>query len=373
MKGDELRRARRGKRVPAGASSGWAVRDGGAGRVCPDREEEPADAPRGKEAGALTPQRLRQDAAGQASAALQSFLLYLEVQKGHSPATLRAYGVDLLQFEEYLREQGVDPEQPESVTRRHIQRFLASRFHAGMAKSSMARKLAAVRTFFRYLLRVHRITIDPSAGVRNPRQEQRHPEMLNVDQVFRLLEPACPQGISAAKAAGHCRDIALAELLYGSGLRISEALSLNVDDVDLRSRTLRVLGKGNKERLCPLSDSSIPALQHWLQERGNLAPAREAALFVGQRGGRLDRRQAQRSIATLCMQAGLPVVVSPHSLRHSFATHLLEAGADLRSVQELLGHSRLSTTQRYTRLTLDHLMRVYDQAHPRSQGETPKG
>ncbi|MDR2669161.1 MAG: tyrosine-type recombinase/integrase, partial [Desulfovibrio sp.] len=158
----------------------------------------------------------------------------------------------------------------------------------------------------------------------------------------------------------------LAEVLYGSGLRVSEALSLNEGRINGTSATMRIPGKGGKERLAPLTDTARAALDVWLEQRPLLADPAERALFVGERGRRLNRREALRILDRLCRQAGLPQTVSPHALRHSFATHLLEAGADLRSVQELMGHSRLSTTQRYTHLNLAHLTAVYDKAHPKS-------
>lgn len=253
------------------------------------------------------------------------------------------------------------------MSRKHIQAFLAWLFRRGEAKSSMARKLAAVRSFFRFLLRSGRVSENVAAQVRNPRQEKHHPRALNVDETFALLDTPKAAPPSEAHAARLlCRDLALAELLYGSGLRISEALSLDLDDAQLRSRVLRVMGKGSRERLSPLSDTSCEALAAWLAERSYLALPEEQALFVGARGARLNRREAVRIIAGLCRRAGLAFTVSPHSLRHSFATHLLAAGADLRSVQELLGHRRLTTTQRYTQVSLEHLIRAYDQAHPRS-------
>ena len=175
--------------------------------------------------------------------------------------------------------------------------------------------------------------------------------------------PASPPATGDALAA---RDHALAELLYGSGLRISEALGLDVKDLRLEEGVARVFGKGARERMSPLSDTSVTALRAWLEQRGTLAPEHEKALFVGARGGRLDRREAMRRIERLCRNAGVEPV-SPHALRHSFATHLLDAGADLRSVQELLGHQRLTTTQRYTRVSLERLMHLYDEAHPRAQ------
>ena len=237
----------------------------------------------------------------------------------------------------------------------------------------MARKLAAARTFFRYQQRMGRTENNVAAQVRNPKQEQRHPRVLNVDQAFAVLDtpdalagtgsPRIPPATGDALAA---RDHALAELLYGSGLRISEALGLDVTDLRLDESVVRVFGKGARERMSPLSDTSVTALRAWLEQRGTLAPEGEKALFVGARGGRLDRREAMRRIERLCRNAGVEPV-SPHALRHSFATHLLDAGADLRSVQELLGHQRLTTTQRYTRVSLERLMHLYDEAHPRAQ------
>jgi integrase/recombinase XerC len=203
--------------------------------------------------------------------------------------------------------------------------------------------------------------------VRNPRQETRHPRVLNVDETFALLDARSPVAENDFTVKRlHLRNLALAELLYGSGLRISEALALAREDYRPKTNILRVTGKGSRERLAPLSDTSVAALSAWCEVRQHFAGPGENALFVGVRGGRLQRREAVRIIAALCRQAGLTFTVSPHSLRHSFATHLLIAGADLRSVQELLGHKRLTTTQRYTQVSLEHLVSVYDRAHPRS-------
>lgn len=310
---------------------------------------------------------------GRAALLIEAFLAWMIVQKGASEATRKAYAVDLAQLAEFLRSQDIDLGQPQTVTRRHIQAFLAWLFRKGEAKSSMARKLAAARSFFRFQMRGGKVTENVAAQVRNPRQEKRHPRALNVDETFALLDSASGPGGKNGPVTGSaeeerilCRDLALAELLYGSGLRISEALSLDVDDVQLSSRVLRVMGKGSKERLAPLSDTSFAGLKSWLEERPLLALPHEPALFVGSRGARLNRREAARIVARLCRRAGLTFTVSPHSLRHSFATHLLEAGADMRSVQELLGHQRLTTTQRYTQVSLESLMQVYDHAHPRS-------
>ncbi|MDR2850963.1 MAG: tyrosine recombinase XerC [Desulfovibrio sp.] len=298
---------------------------------------------------------------------MQDFLSFLVVQKGCSEATEKAYRVDIAQFAAFLREQNVDISQPHTVNRRHIQSFVANLFHRGEAKSTMSRKLAAVRSFFRFLMRNGRLSENVAAQVRNPRQETRHPRILNMDETCALLDASAPVLPDSRAALLHRRDVALAELLYGSGLRISEALGLDQDNVRLKRQALRVLGKGSRERIAPLSDTSVSALAAWLDVREELALLGEQALFVGVRGARLQRREAGRSITRLCRQAGLAVTVSPHSLRHSFATHLLDAGADLRSVQELLGHQRLTTTQRYTQVSMERLIQAYDKAHPRSE------
>ncbi|MDR0338799.1 MAG: tyrosine recombinase XerC [Desulfovibrio sp.] len=305
------------------------------------------------------------------------FLAHLELEKGCSPATVAAYGKDVMQFETLLAGRNAGLAEPAAVTRRHVQSFLAELHRQGVSKTSMGRKLSSLRSFFRFCARMRLIRTLPTEGLGNPKTEKRHPDMLNVDQAFALLDagsgrkPAGPPGPAASPApapALDARDLCLAELLYGSGLRVSEALSLDAWRLSAESEAVRVLGKGGKERLAPLTDTARERLGLWLERRGELAAPGERALFVGVRGRRLNRREAQRVIADLCRRAGLPEAVSPHGLRHSFATHLLQAGADLRSVQELLGHSRLSTTQRYTHLNLAHLLAVYDKAHPKSEG-----
>ncbi|MEG1610537.1 MAG: tyrosine recombinase XerC [Bilophila sp.] len=313
----------------------------------------------------------------------EAFLSWMLIQKGFSEATVAAYRRDLQQFETWLQSEERTLACPGAIEKRHVQQFSAFLHREGKARSSISRKLSALRSLFRHLLRNRKIENNPTQMVRNPKQEIRYPGALNVDQVFALLdgapsEPAPPGAQAApytpppaledAAYAAQLRDLALVELLYGSGLRISEALGLDVLDVEPASGFVRVLGKGGKERLAPLSDTSVQALKNWMRVRPLLGDSGERALFVGNRGKRLDRRQAARILEALRLEAGLPQHISPHALRHSFATHLLEGGADLRTVQELLGHARLSTTQRYTHVTLDRLMRVYDKAHPRSSG-----
>ena len=301
---------------------------------------------------------------------VEDFVSWLTVERGAPATTRNAYAADLDQLVRALAGRGVDVGEPASVTTRHIQAWVGQLYREGLAKSSMARKLAAARSFFRYLQRQGRVETNVAALVHNPRQERRQPRILNREETRALLDATeQPRAASASPEAARLRsrDLALAELLYGSGLRISEALSLNVDDIGLAGGMARVMGKGGRERMAPLSDASVAALAAWLEDRPYLAAVDSQALFVGARGARLNRREAARRIALLCREAGLAVTVSPHTLRHSFATHLLDAGADLRSVQELLGHKRLATTQRYTQVSLERLMRVYDQAHPRAK------
>jgi integrase/recombinase XerC len=290
---------------------------------------------------------------------LRGFLAYLEVEKGYSPATVRSYATDLDQFETFLKGRKATLERPARLNRDHVRAFLAELHRRQLTKTSMGRKLSSLRAYFKYLLRHKIITKDPAAGIRNPKQEKRHPQVLNVDQAVSLMEAQVdpdPEGL---------RDVALAELLYGSGLRISEAVGLDLNDVD--SDVIRVTGKGSKERIVPLSDAAVERIRRYMGQRhaflhDNYA---EQALFLSSRAGkRLDRRQANRIVAKLAKLAGLPKDVHPHMLRHSFATHMLEAGADLRSVQELLGHENLTTTQRYTHLDMQRIMQVYDHAHP---------
>lgn len=300
---------------------------------------------------------------------LYAFINFLIVEKGYARATVEAYSRDIVAFAADMAEDDVRLDAPDQIARRHVQRWLMALHRQGVSKTSMGRKLSSLRAFFRFLLRRGQISALPTQGIVNPRTEQRHPNFLNVDQAQALLEETpVVKNAALADPVLLARDLALAELLYGSGLRISEALSLNVDDFHPTQAHIRILGKGGKERLAVLTDAAQEALAAWIKARANLSrqPA-ETALFLGARGGRLNRRQAQRIIAELCARAGLAQPVSPHGLRHSFATHLLEAGADLRAVQELLGHARISTTQRYTHLNLSKLTEAYDKAHPRSE------
>ena len=297
---------------------------------------------------------------------VQIFMTYLDVEKRSSAATLRSYTKDLSQFEEFLETRKKSLASPEKVTPDLVRAFLAKLHGQRLAKSTMSRKLSSLRSFFKYMTKHRFIKNDPMVGIRNPKQEIRHPRSLNVDQAVNLMDA------HVGDEPADKRDLALAEMLYGSGLRVSEAITLDLFDVDTSSGVVRVSGKGNKERLSPLSDAACKAVNDYLAVRAELGPAlEEQALFVGNRGGRINRRQVNRILARMAEGAGLHEGVHPHMLRHSFASHMLQSGADMRSVQELLGHEHLSTTQRYTHLNLQQIMNVYDKAHPLAGNQSP--
>ena len=248
-------------------------------------------------------------------------------------------------------------------------RAFVGTLYAGNGSASVARKLSALRTFFRHLRREGVIATEPLAGVVSPKLGRHIPAFLTVDEVFALIE--------APNAADryHRRDRAAMELLYATGMRVSELVACTLDAIDFEGEMVRIRGKGNKERLVPFGRAAHEALIQYLPEREaltiarigrGLAPERQA-LFLNGQGGRLTARSVERSIQVYGLRAGIGVTVTPHALRHSFATHLLEMGADLRTVQELLGHVSLSTTQKYTHLNIDHLSKVYDQAHPQAR------
>jgi integrase/recombinase XerC len=289
---------------------------------------------------------------------------YLQDQRRASPQTVRAYRSDLDQFARYLEEEhcrGPLPG-PEGIDALAVRGFVANMSRSGLERSSVARKLSAVRSFLRHAVREGRIEHSPAEGVPTPRVPRPLPSTLTVDEVFNLLEAIEDEGPAAT------RDRAILEVLYAAGLRVSELTSLELGDLDLSARMLRVVGKGNKQRLLPFGGKAAEALRRWLDDSGKLrAKGREPeALFLNLRGGRLTDRSVRRILDRRLREAAILAKMSPHALRHSFATHMLGSGADLRAIQELLGHASLSTTQRYTHVSTDALMRVYDKAHPRA-------
>ena len=300
-------------------------------------------------------------------AQVERFLDHLAVERGLSPNTLAAYRNDLSRYVAFLSERGID-----DITRvgeDDVSGFVASlsatayepgkRYRA----SSVARALAAVRSFHRFLLMEGDTEEDATAGVVRPKVPRNLPRPLTVDEVARLLA-APPEGTVVGM-----RDRAVLETLYGAGLRISELSGLDVDDLDLEEGSVRVVGKGDKQRVVPLGRYAVKALEQYLtRARPSLATVRSrSAVFLNQRGGRLTRHGCARILATYVQRVGITKRVTPHSLRHSFATHLLEGGADVRVVQELLGHASLATTQVYTLVTEEHLREVYFSSHPRAR------
>jgi integrase/recombinase XerC len=289
---------------------------------------------------------------------LARYLRHLAVERNASPHTLRGYRGDLERFLAFLERERVD--RPEAVDTRAVRAYLAELHGRGLDPASIARKLAAVRSWFRYLVRREILSVSPALGLRPPRRPRKLAGFLPVDEAIALVEARALVGSTRA------RDVTILELLYGSGLRVSEAAALDVDDVDRDDRTVRVTGKGRRERLVPLGAMAARALEEYLGRRGTAA----GPLFTGRRGARLGVRTIHMIVRRAARAAGLRRRVSPHTLRHTFATHLLDGGADLRTIQELLGHRRLSTTQRYTHLESAQLMRVYDDAHPRARARS---
>ncbi len=306
---------------------------------------------------------------------VEIFLMWLETQKNMASATISAYTKDLQDFENFLESIAKTLADIKEITKKDIQLYLAHMHKKEYSKTSVARKLSTLRTFFNYALRKKDISISPMLAIHNPKQPKYHPNIPSKEQVVNILESAPPspkkikpkEDSSKKELALFARDIALVELLYGSGLRISEALALNVSDFSIEKKSLLILGKGNKQRFTPLTNTSIEAIKHWLDLSCQLPNATSHTsvkpLFIGTRGSRLNRREALRIIEKLNIQPDTPHLTA-HSFRHAYATHLLEAGLDLRTVQELLGHARIATTQIYTHLNLEHLKEVYRQAHP---------
>ena len=283
---------------------------------------------------------------------IEKFFRYLEIEKGASPHTLANYRVDLHSFKTFLGDRGLDRVDP-LLLRRYLAELKAKNF----AKRSVARRISCLRSFFRFLCREGYLTTNPVSILRSPKLDRRLPPVLEVEEVARLLD-------SHDGTEKGLRDQALLETIYSAGLRVSEVVGLDVDRVDFIGGIIKVYGKGKKERLCPIGERALQAIHRYLEHRPRSKEAE--ALFLNRRGKRLSARSVRRVLDQALQRASLNRHVSPHALRHSFATHLLDRGADLRSVQELLGHQSLSTTQIYTHVSAERLKKVYDKAHPRA-------
>ena len=305
---------------------------------------------------------------------VDDFEQYLIFEKNASKHTLRNYISDLTQFFDFLRgeklcldkdEKGIDLSRIDNLSIRTYLSFLYKK----NKKATIARKLSVIRSFFKFLVREGRLRVNSAKPVFTPKKEKYIPAFLSIDDVFRLLEAPDKSRFL------ELRDLAILDLLYSSGMRVGELVALNVNEMDFETGVVKVAGKGKKERIVPMGGKTIVVIQEYLAKRGKWEedkyPANSLnsnALFINFRGGRLTARSIGRIVDKYISRVGLQIKISPHALRHTFATHMLDAGADLRVIQELLGHTSLSTTQRYTQLSIDKLMAVYDRAHPKSKG-----
>ena len=292
----------------------------------------------------------------EARQAVESFLDYLRGEKRASFHTVAAYRRDLKRFQCFCAERQID--QWRSIEGTDVRLYVSTRHKAGMVAKSLQRELAAIRSFFQYLLKKQLVEKNPAQGIQAPKSRKKLPKVLDVDQVAGILD-ASPDSVL------EIRDVAIFELFYSSGLRLSELVMLDIHDIDLSEGSLKVRhGKGGKQRQVPIGRKAVDAIQRWLSCR----PDTESyALFVSARGVRLGQRSVQMRLEKWCVKHGLAEHIHPHMLRHSFASHLLETSQDIRAVQELLGHSDVSTTQIYTHLDFQHLASVYDKTHPRAK------
>ena len=327
---------------------------------------------------------------------VQEFLNYLRFEKRFSEHTAKCYGADLSQFGGFLADsshRGVGPADTISLSDRRdgsataiatqtesdidqllfsvdvntVRAYLAFLNDRQYSKATVARKLATLRSFYKFLVKTNRVNSNPVSAVRTPKQDKRLPRFMEYDEIKRLLEtPPMDNWLGA-------RDRAILETLYSTGMRVSELVALNMDDIDFLGEAVHIRGKGKKERIAPISSSALQVIQHYIEFRNKRAQNNSnfdtKVLFVNKHGKRLSTRSVRRKMDKYLKIAGLDPAISPHTLRHSFATHMLNNGADLRSVQELLGHQSLSTTQIYTHLTTSRLKEVYQKSHPRENAD----
>ncbi|PIE20612.1 MAG: tyrosine recombinase XerC [Neptuniibacter caesariensis] len=294
---------------------------------------------------------------GEREALIERFVDYLANERQLSSHTLKSYHRDLCCFLDFAQERGL-PEWSD-VTVAHVRQFAAQIHRKGLSGRSIQRTLSALRSFYRFLSKEGWVAHNPADAVQAPKAQRKLPKTLDVDQIGRLMEIPVSDAISA-------RDAAMFELIYSSGLRVSELVGLDIHSLDLADHSLRVTGKGNKQRELPVGRKAVQALDRWLRKRHELTGYDENALFVSNRGARISVRNVQQRMTYWGKRLSVDSHVHPHRLRHSFASHMLESSGDLRAVQELLGHEDISTTQIYTHLDFQHLMQVYEGAHPRA-------
>lgn len=290
---------------------------------------------------------------------LENFFSQLKYEKRASENTLKNYQRDLKHLTLFCDKNNIQHWQ--NIQQSDIRNHIATRHRQGLAASSLHRELSAIRSFFKFLQKQKIITTNPVQHIQAPKGQKKLPKTLDVDQITGFLE-------AGADSLLEIRDLAIFELFYSSGLRLSELTALNLGSIDLNDKTLLVSqGKGGKSRLLPIGNKAISAIKNWLPSRLQITPENEPALFVSNKGQRLSQRSVQLRLANWCKKKGLNQHIHPHMLRHSFASHLLESSQDLRAIQELLGHSNISTTQIYTHLDFQHLAEIYDKTHPRAK------
>lgn len=308
------------------------------------------------------------------AAYIQEFIAYLKLEKHFSDHTAKCYGADLEQFTQFLQDEqkaapGAFSAEPDqlllAVDVQTIRKFMAFLSERHYTKSTTARKLATLRSFYKFLVKRGRLSSNPVSSIKTPKQDKKLPKFLEYEQVQKLLNaPPTDTWLGA-------RDRAMLEVLYSTGMRVSELVALNLEDVDFLGEVIHVRGKGKKERICPIGSSALQSIQHYIEYRNKRIQTDPSfdtkVLFANKHGKRLSTRSVRRKMDKYLIQAGLDPSISPHTLRHSFATHMLNNGADLRSVQELLGHQSLSTTQIYTHVTTSRMKEQYQNAHPREE------
>jgi integrase/recombinase XerC len=290
---------------------------------------------------------------------LDDFFKQLTVEIRASEHTVKNYRRDIQHLSRYCT--GKDITQWADLKHTDIRAYIAGRHRKGLSSKSLQRELSAIRSFYNYLLKAGQVIANPAQHIKAPKQARKLPKTLDVDQLSGLLE-------AGTSSLLEIRDVAMFELFYSSGLRLSELSALDLTDLDLPDNTLTVrIGKGGKSRILPIGSKAVTAIENWLQQRAVKIPSIESALFVSMRGTRLGQRNIELRLKQWCIKKGIAEHIHPHMLRHSFASHLLESSQDLRAVQELLGHSNISTTQIYTHLDFQHLAEIYDKAHPRAK------
>ncbi len=295
---------------------------------------------------------------------IKKFLRVLQAEKNYSEFTITAYEFDLYQFNSFLERNFPEKITPDKISKQHIRSFMSSLSSNNISRNSIGRKLAAIRSFFRYLNRIGKIASNPAQQIQTPKHKKKLPTFLTVREILEILdlpESSTPVGL---------RDRAILELFYGTGIRLRELTNLNIGDVDFFNGLIRILGKGKKERMVPLGPNAAKTVKGYFKVRKEFLAKSEnpdfKAVFLGVRGKRIAPRQVHRQVCHFLSLISDAASLSPHVLRHTFATHLLDAGADLEAVKELLGHSSLSTTQIYTHVSMEKLKQIYKQAHPRA-------